>query len=221
MITLANLAAQHRHAEIIVVIAGGPSVQMLDLSVLDSQKHAMIVCNTAYRLFPDAMLAHHSDASWFTRHGEDLLKTFTGQAITGAALGTNVYTYPQRVEKLKHNGRRGLVASATEVSGLNSGQQGLCLAHLFMPKRILLLGFDHTRLNGQSHWQGAEPLTADSEMERLWQSAIKWFDTFAQQQHRWWQELGYIGKPPEIINASPISAISAFTKVDTLSPYLT
>jgi hypothetical protein len=214
---LADLIEQRKGLDTIFVVAGGPSLDMVDRSALSTERHAIIVCNTAYKLYPTAMLAHHADYSWWKAHGEHLINHFKGEHITGTGMEVNVWHYPPELERLDYIGAHGIPSNLHSVSGVNSGQQGLSLAHLFEPRRIVLLGFDHTRApSGQSHWNGADPLTQSEAMDKLWLTAMKWFHTFAANRQKWWTEQGRQTPLPTILNVSPISAIKEFERADQL-----
>lgn len=220
--SLANLIEQRKGIDTIFVVAGGPSLEMFDRSIISAEQHSIIVCNTAYKLYPTAMLAHHADYSWWRAHGEHLIKHFKGEHITGVGMGVNVWNYPTSVQRLNYIGANGILANPLSVSGINSGQQGLSLAHLFEPRRIVLLGFDHTHSpSGQSHWSGAAPLTQPDAMDKLWFTAMKWFHTFAVNREKWWAQQGRQSPLPVILNVSPISAIKEFERVDKLPDDLT
>ncbi len=218
---LQNLIEHYQHSSVLFVVAGGPSLEMVNLSLVDPEKYPVIVCNTAYRLFPNAMLAHHCDYAWWKVNANDILTTFKGQLITGAGLGYNIVDYPEQVQHLKFVQGSVLAPDAESILGANVGHQGLVLAHLFQPKTIILLGYDHRRsLTGQSHWSNATPLTQQERMDDLWKGSMKWFHKFAKQRQSDWEALGHSVPLPRIINASPISALGCFDKVERLEDAL-
>jgi hypothetical protein len=212
---------RHRGCPTVFVAATGPSLETLDTRGIDTRRHVVIACNTAYRLFGQATIAHHADVSWWRTHGEDLHQRYSGELVTGAGMGTNRPRYPDTLVHLDCDGHFVLGGKAGAVSGMNVGQQALVLAHWFQPRTIVLLGVDHNRApSGQSHWRHAAPIVADARMDALWQAAMKWFVRFEQQRAAEWAQLGFTTPLPEVLNASPTSAVTQFRKIDSLAPYL-
>lgn len=218
---LAHLVKKYEGCDNLFVVAGGPSIEQLNYQALDSNKHRMIVGNTAFRLFPNAMLAHHTDYAWWLAHGDELTQTFTGELITGNGLGYSHCDYPAHVEFLKHTKERKFFAEHDTIFGANSGLQGLILAHFFAPKNIILIGFDHKpAANGQTHWNNATPLMEVSNMQKSWEMSLKGFQNFANLRTHMWESYRPNHTLPKILNASPESLITDFEKIDSIDQYL-
>lgn len=218
---LATLIQKYEGCENLFVIAGGPSIEQLNYQALDSQKHHMIVGNTAFRLFPQAMMAHHTDYNWWLTHGKELSKTFQGELITGNGLGYSHFEYPEHVAFLQYSQERKFFPEHDRLFGANSGLQGLILAHYFAPKNIILLGFDHKpAANGQTHWNNATPLMAESKMQNSWQKSLKGFQEFAKIRQALWESYRPNQALPRIFNASPDSMIQDFEKISSIDAFL-
>ena len=218
---LATLVKKYEGCGNLFVVAGGPSIQQLNYQMLDPNKHPMIVGNTAFRLFPNAMLAHHTDYNWWLAHGDELSATFKGELITGNGLGHSHCDYPEHVEFLKYTQERKFFKEHDTIFGANSGLQGLILAHYFAPKNIILIGLDHKpAANGQTHWNNATPLMEESKMQHSWNLSLKGFKEFANIRQSLWNSYRPNEPLPEILNASPESLISDFKKIDSIDAYL-
>lgn len=89
--------------------------------------------------------------------------------------------------------------------GQNSGYQALGLAIASAASRIVLCGYDMHYPGGQSHWHGDHP-------EKVGESIYK--TTF----RRYFEKLAPLLKDRvEVLNASPISLLTCFPKVDLAS----
>lgn len=88
--------------------------------------------------------------------------------------------------------------------GGNSGFQALNIAVQFGAKRIVLVGFD-MRLDRGIHWHGRHPKGLNNPQDLnivRWRKAINGAAV----------ELAELGV--EVLNASPVSTLTAFPKVD-------
>lgn len=206
------------HCDIVFVAGTGPSLATIDVSLIDQDRHVVISCNNAYKAFPNGVtIGHHSDYAWWCTHGIQADNDFNGQLLTTAALGHSNPTYPDRVLRLTYSNGAVFGGKWGNLSGVNSGQQALIMAHWFLPKSIVLLGMDHHRgQNGQAHWMKDNNPTEDSHQEKMWQGAMKWWDRFLRDRSREWDGMGFTMPPPEVINASPTSALTQFPKTDDL-----
>ena len=218
---LAKLVKNYEGGDTLFVVAGGPSIEQLNYQEINHKKHPIIVGNTAFRLFPQAILAHHTDFSWWRNYGTELLHTFQGELITGNGLGYSHAEYPEPVEHLKYDQKRLFFSTHDTLFGANSGLQSLILAHYFAPKNIIMLGFDHKPAsNGQTHWNNATPLMEASKMQDSWNLSLKGFREFAQIRQKLWHTYRQNQALPNILNASPESLINDFEKISSIDQYL-
>lgn len=85
--------------------------------------------------------------------------------------------------------------------GSHSGYQAINLAYLWGAKRIILLGYDCRSIDGKAHWFGQHAAGLNQK-----QGFSTWISHYQQLAH----DLSAEGI--EVINATPESAITAFTK---------
>ncbi|QKC83266.1 methyltransferase domain-containing protein [Mesorhizobium sp. NZP2077] len=179
------------------VLAGGPSVRNLDLSLLKGRR--VIAVNSAHLAYPDADALYYADSDWWMRTGSKE-PPFAGEIFTTNALGG-----PKSVKRLVkvdpgrgvsiHPGR--IVVSATSVSG------AMNILTLRGVARIVLLGVDGcVGADGRRHHHDGrypDPLRKGGferhrrELEALAPSIRK---------------LGV-----EVINCSPVSHVACWPKV--------
>ncbi len=85
--------------------------------------------------------------------------------------------------------------------GRNSGAGAIALAAHFGARRIILLGYDAQKTNGQAHWHGNHPRNLGNAG-----TANKWPAQFADMAKRL--------RGVEIVNASRATAITCWPRVD-------
>lgn len=206
------------HCDIVFVAGTGPSLAAIDVSLIDKDRHVVIACNNAYKAFPNGVtIGHHSDYAWWSANAKQVSGDFNGQLLSTAALGHSNPIYPDQVLKLAYSNRAVFGGNWGDLSGVNSGQQALIMAHWFMPRSIVLLGIDHHRsANGQAHWTNDPTPDEQGHQEKMWQGAMKWWDRFLRDRPLEWGSMGFTTPLPEVINASPTSALTQFPKIDGL-----
>lgn len=94
----------------------------------------------------------------------------------------------------------GVIASGSVNGGGNSGFQALNIAVQFGCKRIVLVGFD-MRLDRGVHWHGRHPQGLNNPSDNL---LVHWRRAF----HKAAGTLADLGI--EVLNASPVSTLTAF-----------
>lgn len=95
---------------------------------------------------------------------------------------------------------RGHIASGSRAGGGNSGFQALNLAVQFGAKKVILVGFD-MRIDRGVHWHGRHPGHLNNPREA---NFVKWREAFNESA----PTLADMGVT--VINASPVSALTAF-----------
>lgn len=98
----------------------------------------------------------------------------------------------------------GVLASGSKYGGGNSGFQALNLGVQFGARRIVLVGFD-MRLDRGTHWHGKHPVGLGNPTEYMMPNWRKAMDRSA-------PRLAQLGI--KVVNASPVSLLSAFEFVD-------
>lgn len=134
----------------IYVVAGGPSLKDFDWSLLYDKK--CIAVNRGFEKVPNAIAVYFSDMRIWHWYGSQLkqhgAKLYTGSKIADGALTS-----------CKLTGMKGLDTTAYNLRhGNNSGYAAINLAYHLIEqeknpdRRIVLLGFDMTFIDGQSNW---------------------------------------------------------------------
>ncbi|SPL68912.1 motility associated factor glycosyltransferase family protein [Acinetobacter stercoris] len=213
---------QNLHPETIFIIGGGPSIQSYDLTQLQHPDYFIITCNQAFQLLPHSKISHHSDYSWWQKYHQRLEMDFKGQIITGCGLGSNL-TYPDSVIKLntiQFHTREQLFKSPSYVYGNNCGLQTVSLAHLFIPKNIVLIGFDFKSENNQSHGYIQDQQNNIKSYEKFWTLFLKDFQRFEQRRHQIWHEINPDYPLPKIWNINPNSALTLYDQTARLDDFI-
>jgi len=142
----------------VVCIGGGPSLTPEDVDACRG-KAVVIVINDGYKLAPWAEALYACDARWWDWH-----KGVKGFAGLKYALQYRATKWPG-VQLLNNTGTHGLERKKTGLrTGRNSGYQAINLAVHFGAQRIVLLGYDMQRTNGQGHWFGEHPTPQPSPL---------------------------------------------------------
>ncbi len=182
------------------ILGGGPSINDIDLSLLEGKR--VIAVNNAYKLGNwDVMF--YGDCRWYQRHKEALTK-FTGLKVHSCnanegcgdvkkirKIGGNTYGINRRTDRLQWNA--------------SSGACAINLAVHFGVKRIILLGFDMQKVDGETnfhrdhaHHRGSEK---DYRKFNPYPRHLVPFESIA-------RDLKAYGV--ECLNATPNSALKAF-----------
>lgn len=126
--------------ETVVILAGGPSVNQQDLSLLSGRR--VIAINSAWKLYPSADVLFFADGRWWQHFRPD---------FAGMCVSTGVTTSPRvkRLEKVEpvamSTDPRNLALKTSSVSG------AINLALHFGAGKIVLLGVDGKQSNGRRH----------------------------------------------------------------------
>jgi hypothetical protein len=174
------------------ILGGGPSLTLVDIDRLQGRR--VIAVNDAYRIAPWADVMFYGDGPWLTAHRKALLD-FAGLKISGCATQTNEpgirHVYRDMIN-------HGISRDPTEVRwNRSSGACAINLAVHFGVKRIVLLGFDMRRVDGQKHWHP----DVNDDPGNPYPRFLEVFPVIARDA----EALGV-----EILNATPGSALTAF-----------
>jgi hypothetical protein len=125
----------------VVCMASGPSLTVEDAELVREWGGRVIVTNTTCRMAPwaDALVAW--DGKWWDQHSEDVA------AFRGLKFGMHSSVAKHGATVLRHpfNGYG------------NSGAAAISLALWAGAAKVVLLGYDCQRVNGEAHWHGAHP----------------------------------------------------------------
>lgn len=177
------------------IIGGGPSIKKLDLERVRRAKGYTIAVNNSYQLAPWATILYFMDGVWHDWHRKNV-REFSGLVIT---ISDRCLNKP-RIKVLKRGTRNHYDPRRTHLArGGNSGHGAISVAIHFGAKRIILLGFDMKRINGQHNYHNDHKRTVpDSIYEDQYFAG---FNALAED----CQGLGI-----EILNATPGSALPSF-----------
>lgn len=186
-----------------MIVAGGPSAGDQDYELVHDSGAKTIVINNAHQLAPWADVLFACDLVWWKRYGPTL-------PFDGLRLSTDKNSCEprqpwgvQQVMLERPSDKLNLIRYNCVGWGGNSGFQALNLAVQFGCLKIILVGYDMTTQHGL-HWHGAHPRGMNNPTEinvRRWCRAI---DNAA-------DDLEPLGI--EVINASPISALTRYPKL--------
>jgi hypothetical protein len=182
-----------------VIVASGPSASYVETLAalrmeglrLPEARARCVAINESHRLAPWADVLYAADYFWWLKH----------KGVPGFN-GLKVSVSPEAAERfpgLKHIELDRIVAA-----GRNSGAQALLLAAQLGATRILLVGYDMTLERGV-HWHGAHGGGSQNPTKgsiARWREAL---DGAAP---------GFAAAGIEVLNCSPVSALTAYPKVD-------
>jgi hypothetical protein len=187
-----------------LIIASGESARetMFNAPFDKVRNYKIMTINSSWQLAPFADVHYSNDGDWFEneiRH-QGMALLAGGEMYCGDPLrnvpGTNRdYLFDKKMRGLTK--QRGKLAW-----GGNSGYAGINMATQLGAKKILLVGYD---MCGKSHWHGDH----DAKVRKDFNFPM-WIPRF--------NELYFCAsvEDVEIRNASPISALKCFPKVDIL-----
>lgn len=191
--------------QIVAIVASGPSAGTLDLAALEG--HAKVIAvNRSHELVPFADLLYAADHEFW--RANLAARDFPGLKLSQDPSAVRQFgLHPVRVRGPRHQiltDQAGVVGN-----GGNSGFHAVNLAVQFGARRIVLIGFDLT-LAGGVHWH-ADHAHKNPDAPAL----ARWASILDSQAGR----LSALGV--EVINTSPISALTAYPVAlldDALNP---
>ena len=151
-----------------IIIASGPSMKTVDLSVLKSvyPQPRVITINDSWRLYPTADAHYFCDAVWwdeqvkrnytavdgFTRFTD---RIYAGFWVKGSPSSEKSFHEHREVHVLEFTGQLGLETDPHGLRhGSNSGYQAINLVYHFGASKIVLLGYDMKCSGNMTHWHG-------------------------------------------------------------------
>lgn len=179
------------------ILGGGPSLADVDVECLRGRR--VIAVNNAYRLADWIDVLFFGDCRWYPVHRQALL-SFAGLKVTRCE--QHVDKPGIRVIKSR-NTPRGLSRDQGVVGwNLSSGACAVNLATLFGARRVVLLGYDMRKVNGENNWHRDYQTKARHDPYARFLTA--------------WPAIARDAKAMnvEIVNATPGSALDLFPIVD-------
>lgn len=201
----------------VVCIGGGLSLTREQVDMVEASGVPTIAVNDAYLLAPWADVCYFCDFEWWGWHTKGVARpslgldaaavaarfaAFAGQKCSISNSGHGIKD--PAVHILRNDGDFGLSLQRTHLyTGRNSGFQALNLAVLAGAAKIILIGYDGKRVDGQpSHWFGEHPKPPNSKAYEIYRESFRASSNM----------LDRVGV--KIFNASPGSAIEAFAKME-------
>jgi len=134
--------------DVVVCIAGGPSLTKTDISLCEQSSYPLLGINNAYQI-TDRLTYHYAcDTKWWQHHYPYTQAHTRKFSLNGKQKDEG---YPG-VEQMKRGGREALSHEWPILgTGGNSGFQAVNLAYLLGYKTIILLGYDLSD-SGGTHW---------------------------------------------------------------------
>jgi hypothetical protein len=136
----------------VVIVASGPSAQLVDLTLTRRPGVRVIAVNRTYELVPWADMLYACDAAWW--------RTVNGlpdwPTLRVSQDKNTIAEFPEIKRVVAQRGLENLVLGNPGyiLWGGNSGTQAINLAAQTGARKIVLCGFDMTLQNGL-HWHGA------------------------------------------------------------------
>jgi len=191
----------------VVCVASGPTAAAIDLEAARGRAR-VIAINDSWRLAPFADVLYGCDGEWWSRpydpgRGWPSAEAFAGVRVTqdlhaAERLGLRRVMVTRGVDRI-------LTAQAGVIgSGSNSGFQAVNLAVQAGARRVVLVGYDYRDDLGL-HWHGRHPPGLNNPkapMLARWAAALDG------------QAAALKALNVEVLNTSPVSALTAFRKID-------
>lgn len=180
------------------ILGGGPSLKTVDVNRLRGKR--VIAVNNAYRLGDWIDVMFFNDLGWFRMHKQELLG-FAGLKVT-----TNVHCKdePGICVIGKRNSPYGISRDPAIVTwNKSSGACAINLAVHFGVRRIILLGFDMRKIDGECNWHRDHQRVNDKK--NPYPMFLRPFPLIAKQLEQ---------QRVSCVNATPGSAIDVFPIVE-------
>jgi hypothetical protein len=180
----------------VAVLASGPSMTCYAADLLRAARLPAIVVNTTHRLAPWAWALYAADCEWW-------LHPSNADALGFQGLKVSCQPVTPAVLQLRIAGRTGYDDAQDCVHTYsNSGAQAVQIAAKSGASRILLLGFDMHRNNGD-HWHGAHPPGLRNTTDALYVKFVAQYAELAPH---------LAARGVDVVNCSEGSALTAFRK---------
>lgn len=169
----------------VVVLASGPSLTLEDIELVERSKIKTIAVNTTWKKARFCDILYAGDLAWWKHNHESI--DISAQRWSCSSTARHKYQTHYRGSRIK--------------PGHNSGANAIELAYHLGARKILLLGFDCSVING-THHHGDHSKTANPNEKRCkgWE--------------RQFQMLTSLCKDATIINCSRFTALDCFPKKD-------
>lgn len=154
------------HGKTAFILGGGPSLNLVDLSIFVSGKYCVIGCNDAYLLGSWLSFCIFGDLAWFYAHSENLKASGIPTVTIRKELCNNPAVYVTKMIPFGWSCNPSVMAW----NG-NTGALAVNFAYLLGAGRVVLLGFDMQMKDKESNWHppfGKASETAYPRFLRCW-----------------------------------------------------
>lgn len=185
----------------VYILGGGPSLKLVDVDRLRGQR--VIAVNNAYQIAPWADVLFFGDCRWLKWH-EGGVRKFSGLKITTCDQHLSILGEALRIRVVKKkNAPAGLFRDPSMLAwNANSGACAINLSVYLGAVRIVLLGFDMRKIDGQGNWHADHPNGPNHDPYGKFLARFPAIAASLQ------------GMGVECINATPGSALTVFPIVD-------
>lgn len=191
-------------SDTVFIIGGGSSLlkTLPDKDILEGKD--IICCNTAYELYPNALLCHFMDERWYQWNKEDLLQKFKSNISTSSSTinhqkklsydktGISIFC------RINSDKTRGIATEDLKIIGNNSLHQTINITYHLGYKSMIVLGMDCNPAAKTLHWHNKHKVQTNVD---TYKSMIKGFELISLQQ----EKLGF-----KVYNTNPESHVKCF-----------
>lgn len=192
----------------VYIVAGGPSLKGFNFSMLDDK--ITIALNTSFKFLKNPTAIFWMDQDWIAKNIDAVSSTncykFTSKINADGYIKKNINSFANSIV-LKKEKDFGFSTDINNVCGNNSGAQALNLISNMKPYKIILLGYDMSFNNGNSHFHEGYELYNCNVYKDLFIPSINIMAPII-------KNMGI-----EVINCSDISKLTCFKK-DKIENYL-
>jgi hypothetical protein len=181
--------------ETVFIVGGGPSLAGFDWTMLEGKN--VIALNRAIEVVPSAAVLFFTDSQFYSWYREEV-DAFHGLKITCKPIREKV----EDIIFVKSTSKRGIDLRPEFIChGNNSGYGAINVAFHLGARRIVLLGFDMTSKNGQTHWHDGYPRRHNHNVYLRLHAMFEALQKEA------------LALDLEIVNANPSSELQCFPKI--------
>lgn len=140
------------NSDTIFIIGGGLSLlkYLPDRNILLGKN--IITTNNGHSLFPNALISHFADRSWWGWNKDIILPSFKGEITTCAHRFSQDYDKKRISIFLNGDKKGGITTDRNKLNGNNTGHQAINIAVHLQFKNIVLIGFDMDPKARQTQW---------------------------------------------------------------------
>ena len=148
-----------------VIIAGGPSLTLQDVTKSEDSGLPLIGINNAYKICRRLDYLYACDVRWWNEHYDNVKNLPCRKFVYEETLDR---VRRPGVEQMENVGEEGLSTEWPKIyHGKNGGYQAVNLAVLLGYNYLILLGYDMQETGGKIHWHPDHPAPLNNPSESL------------------------------------------------------